>query len=195
MKKIHYIVLITVAFLFADCDTNDDGFYNNVYAEIPNLVVMDAHPATYTVGEKLYITADFSRYLDDGNGNALDAFETTGATEFAFSYIIEKQISADEWETVSLNENQLDIVKGNAFSSGPYVYAVCEYNSTDETYEYRMGFPLLTAGTYRLTYGYNSDSLNSVELRSVSPPTRLFLNINSLVTGLDAAGYYHFTVN
>ncbi|MCF6131976.1 hypothetical protein [Flavobacterium wongokense] len=194
MKKLHYIALIAVAFLFADCDTNDDGFYNNVYAEVPNLVAMDAHSNTYTVGEKLYLSADFSRYLPDGI-RTLDAFETTGATEFAFSYVIEKQISGGDWETVSLDENLLDIVKGNAYSSGPYVYAICEYNDVDETYEYRMGFPLLAAGTYRLSYGYNSESLNSVEIRSISPPTRLFLNIDSLVTGIDAAGYYHFTVN
>ena len=192
MKKIHYILLIAVAFLVSNCDTNDDGFYNNVFVDIPNLVSIEAHSSTYTVGEKLYIDADFSRYLSDGA--LLDIYKTTGATQFAFSYVIEKQISATEWEVVTVNDSQLDIVKGDA-QNGSYVYGICEYNATDESYEYRVGFPLLTAGTYRMSFGYNSDSPDTVELRSLSPATRLILNINSLITGLDANGYYNFTVN
>lgn len=192
MKKLHYILLITVAILVSNCDTNDDGFYNNVFVDVPNLVAMDAHSNVYTVGEKLYISADFSRYLNDGA--LLDIFQTTGATQFAFSYVIEKQINATEWEGVSVSDSQLDIVKGDA-QNGSYVYGICEYNSIDSTYEYRVGFPLLATGTYRLSFGYNSDSYNSVELRSLSPATRLVLNINSLISGLNSGGYYTFTVN
>ncbi|WP_309612891.1 hypothetical protein [Flavobacterium sp.] len=192
MKKLHYILLITVAILVSNCDTNDDGFYNNVFVDVPNLVAMDAHSNVYTVGEKLYISADFSRYLNDGA--LLDIFQTTGATQFAFSYVIEKQINATEWEGVSVSDSQLDIVKGDA-QNGSYVYGICEYNSIDSTYEYRVGFPLSATGTYRLSFGYNSDSYNSVELRSLSPATRLVLNINSLISGLNSGGYYTFTVN
>lgn len=181
-----------MALLVSSCDTNDDGFYNNVFVDVPNLVAIQAHPSTYTVGEKLFINSDFSRYLSDGA--LLDIYKTTGATEFTFSYVIEKQINATNWEAVSVNDNQLDIIKGNA-QNGSFVYAVCKYNTVDETYEYRVGFPLLTTGTYRLSFGYNSDSQNSVELRSLSPATRLILNINSTITGLDANGYYNFTVN
>ena len=192
MKKIHCILLITVAFLVSNCDTNDDGFYNNVFVDIPNLVSIEAHSSTYTVGEKLYIDADFSRYLSDGA--LLDIYKTTGATQFAFSYVIEKQISATEWEVVTVNDSQLVIEEGDA-QNGSYIYGICEYNATDESYEYRVGFPLLTAGTYRMSFGYNSDSPDTVELRSLSPTTRLILNINSLITGLDSNGYYNFTVN
>lgn len=191
MKKIHYIVLIVMALLVSNCDTNDDGFYNNVFVDIPNLVSIEAHSSTYTIGEKLFINADFSRYLSDGA--LLDIYKTTGATQFAFSYVIEKQISATEWEVVTVNDSQLVIEEGDA-QNGSYVYGICEYNATDESYEYRVGFPLLTAGTYRMSFGYNSDSPDKVELRSLSPATRLILNINSLITGLDANGYYNFTV-
>jgi hypothetical protein len=193
MKKIQYILLITVSILVSNCDTNDDGFYNNVFVDVPNLLAIDAHSSTYSVGEKLYIGGDFSRYLPDGI-TTLDAFHTTGATEFTFSYVIEKQTSATTWEVVTVNDSQLDIVKGNA-QNGSYVYGLCEYNATDETYEYRVGFPLLSAGTYRLSFGYNSDSATKVELRSASPATRLILNINSLVSGLNSNGFYNFTVN
>ncbi|MDI1316635.1 hypothetical protein [Flavobacterium sp.] len=193
MKKLHYIVLFAVALFVANCDTNDDGFYNNVFTDIPNLVSIDAHSSTYNVGEKLFITTDFSRYLNE-NGTTIDAFKTTGATQFDFSYIIEKQATATVWEVVTVNDNQLDIVKGSA-QNGSYVYGICDYNTVDETYEYRVGFPLLSAGAYRLSFGYNSDAKNLVELRSLSPAKRLFLNINSTITGLDSEGYYNFTVN
>ncbi|WP_293890316.1 hypothetical protein [Flavobacterium sp.] len=193
MKKIQYILLISVAILVSNCVTNDDGFYNDVFVDVPNLVSIDAHSPTYTVGEKLYISADFSRYLDE-NGSTLDVYQTTGATQFAFSYVIEKQVNATTWEVVTVNNSQLDIIKGEA-QNATFVYGVCDYNATDESYEYRVGFPLLSAGTYRMSFGYNSESTTTVELRSVSAANRLTVNINSLITGLDSSGYYNFAVS
>lgn len=192
MKKIHYILLIAVAFLVSNCDTNDDGFYNNVFVDVPNLVSIESPTTTYTVGQKLYVSSQFPRILNDGA--LIDIFQTTGANEFVFSYVIEKQINATDWEVVTVNDSQLDIVKGDA-QNGSFVYAICQYNTVSGLYEYRVGFPLLSTGTYRLSFGYNSDSPDTVELRSLSPATRLILNINSLITGLDANGYYNFTVN
>ncbi len=198
MKNIKYIVLITVSLLFSNCNTNDDGFYNSVYLNGANLVTIEPHASTYAVGEKLYINADFPRYFDE-SGHPLDLFKTSEATEFAFSYVIEKQVDATNWEVIYVNDNQLDIVNGDA-QNGSFVYGVCNLNTIDinpanQNYEYRVGFPLLAAGTYRLSFGYNSDSTNSVELRSLSPDKQLIVNINSLVTGLDGNGYYNFTVN
>jgi hypothetical protein len=193
MKTINYILLISFAFLLSNCNTNDDGFYNNVYVDIPNLVTIDPHASAYTVGEKLYVNANFSRYQNE-NGQPLDLFKTTGATTFTLSYVIEKQIDATNWEVVSVDDNQLDIIKGNA-QNGVYVYGICELNDANQTYEYRVGFPLLTSGTYRMSFGYNSETTNSIELLSQSPATRLVLNINSSISGLDSEGYYNFTVN
>jgi hypothetical protein len=193
MKKLNYILLISMALMLSNCDTNDDGFYNTVYVDVPHLVSIDPHSTTYTVGEKLYVTADFSRYQNE-NGKPLDLHKTTNADAFNFSYVIEKQVDAETWDIIYVNKNQLDIVKGDA-ENGSFIEGTCIYNTTDETYEYRVGFPLLTVGTYRLSYGYNSDSTTNVEIRSVSPAKNLIIKINSLVAGVDANGYYNFTVN
>lgn len=195
MKTLKYTFLFAIALLFSNCDTDDDGFYNNVFADSPNLVVIETQP-NYTVGDNLYITANFSRYLTEtGQTNPLDIYKTTnGAPEFNFSYIIEKQVSADVWETVFVDDSQLDIIDGDA-QNGAYVYGHCIFDTLDETYKYNVGFPLLSAGQYRLSFGYNSSSTNSVELRSQSAPSKLILNINSLVSSINGSGYYTFTVN
>ena len=196
MKKLFYIVLFSSSFLFNSCDTNDDGFYHNVYLEANNLVTIEAQ-TNYTVGDYLYIDADFSRYLPDANnlGTLLDIYKTTnGATQYAFSYVIEKKINATDWEVVSVADNLLNITKGSALN-GAYVYGLCQYNTADETYEYNVGFPLQSAGNYRLSFGYNSSSTSKIELRSINQPKDLIMNINSTISGINGDGYYYFTVN
>lgn len=196
MKKLFYIVLFSSSFFLNSCDTNDDGFYNNAYLDANNLVTIETQPS-YTVGDYLYVDANFSRYLPDTENLAtlLDVYHTTnGATQFAFSYAIERQISTDNWEIVSVNDNQLNVVQGLA-SNGAFVYGVCVYNTTNQNYEYRVGFPLLSTGNYRLSFGYNNSSTYRVELRSISQPKNLVMNVNSTITNIDNAGYYTFTVN
>jgi hypothetical protein len=195
MKTIKYFLLLTLGlFITSSCDTNDDGFYNTVYLHSQNLVAIETQPS-YTVGDKLYVNADFSRYQDEtGQTQKLDVYKTTGnAGEFNFSYVLERKIDAVNWELVEIQTNQLDIIKGNAIS-GSYVYGSCLYNSVDESYEYKVGLPLLQTGEYRLSFGYNSNS-NEAELQSNSTGLNLFMTIFTTVNNLNSEGYYTFTVN
>jgi hypothetical protein len=196
MKKITFLILfITTLFTFS-CDTNDDGFYNNQIIDVnPGLITFNT-TTNYNVGDYLFVDAEFSRYQTEiGQAEILDIYKTTGNAEvFAFSYVIEKKINATEWETVFVDDSQLQINKGDAVN-GAYVYGLCEYNVADETYEYNVGFPLLSAGNYRLSFGYNSDSKSKVELRSLSKPKNITLNMNSTVANLDNSGYFYFNVN
>ena len=196
MKKLSYITLLLVALLNASCDTNDDTFYKTIYVEGGNNIVTIQTQPSYTLGDYLYIKADLSRYIPEpGETNMLDLYTTTGnAQTFVFSYVIEKKNSANEWEVVTVNDSQLDINAGNA-QNGSYVYAICQYNATDEYYRYDVGFPLLSAGEYRLSMGYNSSSTNSIELISQNSSENLIVNLNAAMSNLDSAGFYHFTVN
>lgn len=193
MTKFRYILFLGICLLLTNCDTNDDGFYNTVYVDLDNLVTIESHPSTYNVGEHLRIMADFSR-IQMENSQQLDIYTTTGgAPEFTFSYVIEKQISTDVWETVTVLDSQLDITQGDA-QNGSYVYGHCIYDATSQSYQYNVGFPLLSSGTYRLRFGYNSQTSTNVELRSQSAPSKLILNISSSILGL-TSGYYNFIVN
>lgn len=198
MKKLHYAALLFVGLLFSNCDTNDDDFYKTIYVEGGNNIVRIETQSTYTVGDYLYVKADLARYIPEPGQTQtalLDIYKTTGnASQFVFSYVIERKINATDWEVVTVNDNQLDIISGNA-QNGTYVYGVCEYNTTEEYYRYNVGFPLLNAGNYRLSFGYNSSSANSVEMVSLSAPKDLIVNINAAVSNLDNNGYYYFTVN
>ena len=196
MKKINFILLLFASFLLSNCDINDDGFYNNTTIDVTTNLVTYSPIVNYNVGDYLYVNADFSRFQAEvGQTGLLDLYATTGNAEnYAFSYVIEKRVNGTEWETVFVNDSQLQINKGSA-QNGAYVYGLCEYNSADQTYEYNVGFPLLASGNYRMSFGYNSDSDNSVELRSINNTKEITLNINSPLANLDNNGYFAFNVN
>lgn len=195
MKTIKYFLLFTLGLVvLTSCNSNDDGFYNTVYLHSTNLLDIETQ-ASYSVGEKLYITADFSRYQNEtGQTEALDIYKTTGgAAIFNFSYVLERKINATDWELVEIPTNQLDIVTGNAIS-GSFVYGSCIYNTADQSYEYNVGLPLSQTGEYRLSFGYNSSS-NEIELISDSNDLNLYMTLFTTINNLDTDNYYTFTVN
>ncbi len=195
MKKLPYIALLFVA-LFTGCDTNDDTFYKTIYVEGGNTLVTFPAATAYNVGDYFYVNADIPRYIPEpGESNLLDIYKTTGnAPTFVFSYVIERKINATDWEVVTVNDNQLDINEGDA-QNGAYVFAISQYDATDESYQYNVGFPLLTAGNYRVSFGYNSSSTSSVELVSQNASKNLIVNLNAAVANLDSGGFFYFTVN
>lgn len=194
-KKSAYLFLLFAISIFTSCDTNDDGFYNTVYIDASNLVTF-SNQTNYSTGDYFYVQGVIPRLLPEvGQTTPVDIYKTTnGATKIAFSYVIERRVNATDWEVVSVNDNQLDIEEGSA-QNGAYVYGLCLYNSTNQVYNYRVGFPLTAIGNYRVSFGYNSSSTNSVELRSLSEPKNLVAYIDSSINNLDSSGYFYFNVN
>jgi hypothetical protein len=197
MKTIQYFFFVALGcvLMAADCSNKDSEFYNDVYITTPDLVQIEALPS-YAVNDVLWINSNaFSRYTPEaGQANALDVYKTTGgAPSFNFSYVLERRISAEEWGVVTLNNNLLQD-KGISEETDVFIGANCIYNAASETYDFRSGMRLTQAGEYRLSFGYNSTNTTSVELRSDTIGNNLFLNINSLCSALDGAGYYNFTV-
>lgn len=197
MKTIQsfFFVALATILMAADCSNKDSEFYNDVFITTPNLVTVQPD-LTLPIIPVVYIDATFSRYLTVPNHTRpVDIFKSSGgATRFNFSYEIEKQTTAGEWETYEISDSQVQVINGDSYT-GFFVEGYSVYNTTNETYEYRAGLTNLPAGNYRLSFGYNSTSTTNVELRSVSVNNNLFVNIRSPYSELDGGGYYHFTFN
>lgn len=204
MKTIRYFFFVALGsvLMAADCSNKDSEFYNDVYMTSTDLVQVETQ-ASYAVGDILWINTDnFSRYLTEpGQATPLDVYSTTGgAKSFNFTYVLEKKVSDTEWGIVPLGAN-LITEQGFAEETELFIQALCTFKQEDLTdpsldhYQFRSGIALAQPGEYRLSFGYNSTSGNSVELRSDSLGNNLFLNINSIFTAtLDGGGYYQFTV-
>lgn len=198
MKTIQYFFFMVLAtvLMAADCSNKDSEFYNDVFVKAPNLIEIETQ-SNYSVNDILWLNSDsFSRYLVQPNtAKMLDSFKTTsGALSYNFSYVIEKQVTGDEWAAVVLGSNLIN-QKGNSTEDEDFVNGTCVYNETTKNYDFRSGIKLTQTGVYRLSFGYNSTSTTGVELRSNSTNNNLYLNIDSNVAGLNGDGYYLFSVN
>ncbi|NHM06827.1 hypothetical protein G4D82_06315 [Flavobacterium sp. CYK-4] len=193
LQYFFFMALATVL-MAADCSNKDSEFYNDVFATSPNLVVIET--SDVPEDQSVFVVADIDRLLSvTGLSKPLDIYKTTGgAAKLNFSYEIEKQ-NGDDWDYIEIASNQILTSIGNS-ETGSFVLAKSVYNEITQTYEYRAVIQNLASGNYRLSFGYNSDESNIVELRSESANNNLFLNLNSPNTlNLDANGYFYFTVN
>lgn len=195
MKKISAIVVLFLSIMVMSCDTNDDDFYNTEYVRVNNLIQIET-ASNYTIGDFLYLNCNVSNLVTElGQTSPLDIRKTTdNAPSLGFSYVLERQTGVDEWTPVSVENNQLNITAGSVDSAGFYL-ATANYNTSTNTYQFRAGIPLLSAGNYRLSYGYNSSVTDFIELRTNSNPTAITLMIYTTSNAVNSSGYYQFTVN
>lgn len=197
MKKSILLSFITLSLFLSGCNTNDDNFYNDVFVSAPNLVRIEASLVGYHVGDRIYVGASIDRLLDvDQHTNLLDISQSTGgANRFYFSYVLERKISATDWEVVNINPSDIDLTAGT-IESGSFYYAGAVYSALTDSYEFRAGIPLLATGEYRLSFGYNSTETQIIELRSDSANNNLFLNINTDEANnlTNSLGFFTFNV-
>ena len=180
--------------LFSGCNSNDDGFYNETYIQAGNLVSIETLPQ-YQVNDVLFVNAVIPRLLQELNQNNLtDVRQSTGNAEsFHFSFMLEKQSPEGVWTYVDVTNIYVESA-GDAVA-GSFVQAIAQYDTAADAYYFRGGLKFAEPGIYRLSFGYNSTSLNKVELRSNSTGNNLRMNISSEANNLDAQGNYSFTVN
>lgn len=200
MKTIKYFLIAATALLLIStgCSNKDSEFYNDIFVTVPDLV-----SANYDGGTNiLYVNANIPRLLDEpGHTTQLDIYKSTGgATRLDFSFVIERQIDAENWSIYEVLDSQLfeTTTTGEVIAGGPYVFATSVINNEalpeNQVYQLMAEVHSLPPGNYRLSFGYNSTSTTDVELRSESEGNQLFLNLNSPYSALDANGYILFTV-
>ena len=194
MKKIVLLFLGLFVVSFSSCDTNDDDFYNTEYVRVNGLVTIETQ-ASYAVGDKITVNCVVDRLVNElGQSTPLDIRKTTNnAPSLTFSYVLEKQ-NGSEWVPVSVPANQMEVSSGQLQNLGFYL-ATAPYDTVQEAYVFRAGLPLLSSGTYRLSYGYNSEETDVVELRSNSASDAITLLIYTTSNALNNSGFYTFTVN
>lgn len=196
-KKIYFIISFVLAGCFTSCDTNDNTFYNDVFLNSPNLVYIEASLAGYHVGDRIYVSTSIDRLLNvPGNANLVDIRKSSGnANSYNFSYVLERDAGGGNWEVVDANPSAIDRTAGT-ITGGSFYYAGAVYSAATDSYDFRAGIPLMATGNYRLSFGYNSSSPTTIELRSESIDNNIFVNIYSNETNnlLNGEGFYTFTV-
>ncbi|MCZ8296314.1 MAG: hypothetical protein O9297_03740 [Flavobacterium sp.] len=194
MKKIVLLFLSFFVVSLSSCDTNDDDFYNTEYVRVNGLVTIETQ-ANYAVGDKITVNCVVDRLVNElGQSTPLDIRKTTNnAPSLTFSYVLEKQ-NGSEWVPVSVPANQMEVSSGQLQNLGFYL-ATAPYDTVQDAYVFRAGLPLLSSGTYRLSYGYNSEETDVVELRSNSASDAITLLIYTTSNALNNSGFYTFTVN
>lgn len=195
MKILQYLSLFTGATLLmaADCSNKDSEFYNDVFINTPdNIVVIEPSP-TFDLGSEYQISATFSKDINEANQpGKLDVYKTSGgAQSFAFSFLIEKEKPNGEWELISPTINTFD---GTA-DAGEFVFAHSEYEAGNAQYKFKTAVQLNDTGNFRLSFGYDGLPSKTVILRSDSLDNNLYVNLYSICTALDESGYYYYTVN
>lgn len=188
-----FFTALGTVLMAADCSNKDSEFYNDVFVSSPELVTVYMDD-TLPTEQNITVEADIDRLLSvPGHSRPLDIFKTTGgAGKLEFSYEIEK-LTDGEWVAVSIQESQITVHRGQAYG-GDFILGKCVYNSVSDQYEFKASLSGFSAGSYRLSFGYNSLSTTDVEFRSESIGNNLFLNLNSRYSELDGGGYYPFTI-
>jgi hypothetical protein len=194
-NKFKYILPLFVIFLA--CDSDDDGFYNNVYVQAEGLVDLELQDV-YQVGETFFVNAQIPRLIPEpGFDELLDVRATTGnAPTFEFTFYLERKNANGEWEVVDVtNDFVQDDGDPGIGLAGSFVQSILEYDDSDEEYQFRGGLELKQAGDYRLNFSNTSKYSNKVAINSNSVNNNIVLKIYSTSSDLDNSGFHLFTVN
>jgi hypothetical protein len=198
MKTIQYLFFGAMATLLmaADCSNKDSEFYNDVFISVPSLVNIEEGDNIFSVGDPVIVSSSFSKIVSEqGQETDVDLFRTTGgARSFTFSYLIERQ-NGGQWETANIDESNVVNDLGNSSSFGDFVLAQAIFDTELQSYDYRGGVVMTSAGDYRLRFTYNNSVSSTLVLTSDSFSNNLFVNIYSTCDDIDDTGYYYFTVN
>lgn len=197
MKKIKYIYLLAIFFLFtaAECTKEDDGFFNAAYVSTTaNLVTIETQPS-YQVNDFIWInTNNFSRLIPEtGQSSLLDVFETTNTTRFRFIYGLQKR-NGDIWDFVTISSANFQNTQGEA-EIGSFIIAKPVLNNDQAKYEFRGGIRITQPGEYRLFFGDSFATGSSFDISSDNVgQNSTYLTIATTANNLTGS-FFNFTVN
>ncbi|NJB36610.1 hypothetical protein [Croceivirga sp. JEA036] len=177
MKKILGILSLCGLILVGSCISDDDFF-------VPLLTIEDAftfeNQENYQVGDTIYFTFEFSRYLpEDGQPNLLDIFESTGETDFYYD------VEFSKFSSFSNSYQRIFAEESNYYSPDGETN-LASYNPDTETYTSTTAIVLVEPGEYLLNF-------NGVYISNYNyTPNKVYLNIQNI--GVNSPQEYFFTV-
>jgi len=161
MRNIH-LVLLLVCIVFFGCYEDDDESRRTL--SIQDAITFE-NEQNYVVGDTIYVTLNFSRYLDEeGFTNQLDIYESSGSESFRYDFEVQKFSElAGGFQFVPVDSEFLFAEKGvvNEFGGASAVL-----NEARTTYESRIGLVLAESGRFLLDFQFlNLSSTNFSEDR------------------------------
>ncbi|WP_289060638.1 hypothetical protein [uncultured Zobellia sp.] len=190
---IRYIVTILLGLLLTGCLSDDGGSnFHYVHVEAIDAFTFDEQ-MEYAVGDTIFFTQKFSRYLkEDGYSELLDIYETTDDEAFSYYFGLQQFSEfSNAYEDVYVDPEYIVTSGENTADNYPYSnYAVTAIlNEAENAYESNVGVILREGGAFRLDLSYVSFNNQSSYYRGEG----VSLNIKHRFTNPDNA-YLEFEV-
>ena len=182
MKNISRLFLfLSILILFTAMQCENEPFaYKTVYSE--KLINIETK-SNYIIYDSLFVNATFSRYIKEtGFPNLLDVYKTSSSKAFNVNITIEKKNNNNMWEKLDIYANAV-LIKGDL----DYYGKATVLNPLNNYYEYKIAFPLLETGQFRMNV--------SETLRQSEYSEKIELTIFTNIEELNEEGFYYFTVN
>ena len=147
MKKV-LSIFVTSLFLLAFTCESDNGNCDiePLRATQANLVTLENLQPEYEVGDILWITSELDRFFElTENDTTVDLFEYG---ELQYHFNLDKLSAFDSSEFLCVNENTLEIDKGEHLSDLDCNHI--KYVKEEDRFISRVGIKLLEAGNYTL---------------------------------------------
>lgn len=152
-----HICFLLVSFLLIGCFSDDDSYSSGDIRVTTTDAFNIDNQVNYMVGDTLFFTQKFSRYLkEDGYNELLDVYETTKDEEFGYGFDLQKFSEfSNSFGTVYIDSEYL--ITTGSYISDYYYYnnnngVAAQLNETKDAYESKVGIVLAESGDFKLDF-------------------------------------------
>ena len=153
---VRYICFLFLGFLLVGCLSDDNGYSSsNISVQATDAFTLEEN-VDYIVGDTLFFTQSFSRYLkEDGYNELLDVYETTKDEEFGYGFDLQKFSEfSNSFGTVYIDSEYL--ITTGSYISDYYYYnnngVAAQLNEAKDAYESKVGIVLAESGDFKLDF-------------------------------------------
>ncbi|CAM4127974.1 hypothetical protein ZORO111903_02265 [Zobellia roscoffensis] len=153
---VKYTCFLFLGFLLVGCLSDDIGYSSsNISVQATNAFTLE-EKVDYIVGDTLFFTQNFSRYLkEEGYNELLDVYETTKDEEFGYGFDLQQFSEfSNSYEAVYIDSEY--IITTGANIADYYYYnnygVAAQLNEAKDAYESKVGIVLVESGDFKLDF-------------------------------------------